>query len=131
MQLVTINGVTQVLLASNGRLTSVAVADGKQLWQHEWAANTIVQPAVIADGVVVTSQDAGIRRLALAQNSGAWTIQERWTSNGLKPYFNDFVIHATSAFSHGAVTCQSPAVGLLLSLSIPVPNSIASSLKWQ
>lgn len=97
-QLVTINGVTQVLLTSNGRLTSVAVADGKQLWQHEWAANTIVQPAVIAGGVVVTSQDAGIRRLALAQNSGAWTIQERWTSNGLKPYFNDFVIHKGHAF---------------------------------
>ena len=97
-QLVTINGVTQVLLTSNGRLTSVGIADGKQLWQHEWAANTIVQPAVIADGVVVTSQDAGIRRLALAQNSGAWTIQERWTSNGLKPYFNDFVIHKGHAF---------------------------------
>lgn len=97
-QLVTINGVTQVLLTSNGRLTSVAVADGKQLWQHEWAANTIVQPAVIADGVLVTSQENGIRRLALAQNSGAWTIQERWTSNGLKPYFNDFVIHKGHAF---------------------------------
>jgi len=98
-QLVTINGVTQVLLTSNGRLTSVAIADGKQLWQHEWAANSIVQPAVIEDGnVVVTSQEAGIRRLALAQNSGAWTIQERWTSNGLKPYFNDFVVHKGYAF---------------------------------
>jgi len=98
-QLVTINGVTQVLLASNGKLTSVAVADGKQLWQHDWAANTIVQPAVIADGnVLLTSQESGIRRLALAQNSGAWTIQERWTSNGLKPYFNDFVVHKGHVF---------------------------------
>lgn len=98
-QLVTINGVAQVLLASNGKLTSVAVADGKQLWQHDWAANTIVQPAVIADGnVLLTSQEAGIRRLALAQNSGAWTIQERWTSIGLKPYFNDFVVHKGHVF---------------------------------
>lgn len=98
-QLVTINGVAQVLLTSEGRLTSVAVTDGKQLWQHEWAANTIVQPAVIADGnVLLTSQEAGLRRLALANNSGAWTIQERWTSNGLKPYFNDFVVHQGHAF---------------------------------
>jgi outer membrane protein assembly factor BamB len=97
--LVTINGVAQVLLTSDGELTSVAVADGKQLWQHQWAANTIVQPALMSDGnVLVTSQEAGIRRIALAQNSGAWTIQERWTSNGLKPYFNDFVIHNGHAF---------------------------------
>lgn len=97
--LVTINGVAQVLLTSDGELTSVAVADGKQLWQHAWAANTIVQPALMSDGnVLVTSQEAGIRRIALAQHSGAWTIQERWTSNGLKPYFNDFVIHKGHAF---------------------------------
>lgn len=97
--LVTINGVAQVLLTSDGELTSVAVADGKQLWQHQWAANTIVQPALMNDGnVLVTSQESGLRRLALAHNSGAWTIQERWTSNGLKPYFNDFVIHKGHAF---------------------------------
>lgn len=97
--LVTIDGVAQVLLTSDGELTSVAVADGKQLWQHAWSANTIVQPALMSDGnVLVTSQEAGIRRIALAQNSGAWTIQERWTSNGLKPYFNDFVIHKGHAF---------------------------------
>ncbi len=97
--LVTINGVPQILLTSDGELTSVSVADGKQLWQHAWAANTIIQPALMSDGnVLVTSQEAGIRRIAVAQNSGAWTIQERWTSNGLKPYFNDFVIHKGHAF---------------------------------
>lgn len=97
--LVTINGVAQVLLTSDGRLTSVAISDGKQLWQHQWAANSIVQPAVTADGnVLITSQEAGIRRIALAQSAGAWTVSERWTSNGLKPYFNDFVVHKGHAF---------------------------------
>jgi outer membrane protein assembly factor BamB len=98
-QLATINGVAQVLLTSDGRLTSVSPADGKQLWQHEWAANSIVQPAVIAsDNVLVTSQEAGIRRIALTNNAGAWSVAERWTSNGLKPYFNDFVVHKGHAF---------------------------------
>ena len=97
--LATINGVPQVLLTSDGRLTSVAPADGKQLWQHEWGANSIVQPALTADGnVLITSQESGIRRLSLTNNAGAWSVAERWTSNGLKPYFNDFVVHKGHAF---------------------------------
>src|SRR5688572_4640058 len=97
--LVTIDGVAQVLLTSDGRVTSVALADGKQLWQHEWAANSIVQPAMTADGnVLITSQEAGIRRISLTNNAGEWSVAERWTSNGLKPYFNDFVVHKGHAF---------------------------------
>ena len=97
--LVTINGVAQVLLTSDGRLTSVSLTDGKQLWQHQWGANSIVQPAVTPDGnILITSQESGIRRLALANDGGTWTVSERWTSNGLKPYFNDFVVHKGYAF---------------------------------
>jgi outer membrane protein assembly factor BamB len=40
----------------------------------------------------------GMRRLAIAHNSGAWTAAERWTSTGLKPYFNDFVLHNGHAY---------------------------------
>jgi outer membrane protein assembly factor BamB len=98
-QLVTIDGVAQVLLMSGAGVTSVAPADGKQLWQHAWSGNSIVQPALTPDGdVLITSQDNGARRLAVAHNSGGWTATERWTSNTLKPYFNDFVIHKGHAY---------------------------------
>jgi outer membrane protein assembly factor BamB len=98
-QLVTIDGVTQILLMSSNGATSVAPADGKQLWTHAWSVNTIVQPAVTADGdVLITSQENGARRLAVAHNASGWSVSERWTSNGLKPYFNDFVIHKGYVF---------------------------------
>jgi outer membrane protein assembly factor BamB len=93
-QLVTIDGVTQVLMMSATAATSVAPLDGKQLWSHAWSVNAIVQPAVTDDGdVLITSQQNGARRLAVAHNASGWSVSERWTSNGLKPYFNDFVIH--------------------------------------
>lgn len=97
--LVTIDGVPQVLLMSGSRAISLAIADGKQLWQHDWSVNSIVQPAVTPDGdVLLTSQDNGTRRIAVTHNSNGWTTTERWTSNGLKPYFNDFVVHKGHAY---------------------------------
>jgi len=99
----TIDGVAQVLLLSGGGATSVAPADGSVLWQHSWVEGvSIVQPALTADGVLIAGGDtmggAGIRRLAVAHGPGGWTVEERWTSRGLKPYFNDFVVHEGHAF---------------------------------
>ena len=101
---VTIEGVEQILLSSGGLLTSVAPADGTVLWQHTWQEGvSIVQPALIADGEVLMAGGdmmggVGMRRLAVAHDSAGWSIEERWTTRGLKPYFNDYVVHKGHAF---------------------------------
>jgi hypothetical protein len=41
---------------------------------------------------------AGMRRLAIAHKPDGWSIEERWTSTGLKPYYNDFVVHEGHAY---------------------------------
>ena len=99
-QLLTIDGVPQVLLLSGSGLTSVAPADGKVLWDHAWKGYPIVQPAQTPEGNVLISvtESSGTRRIAVAHGAGGWTVQERWTSIGLKPYFNDFVVHKGHAF---------------------------------
>ena len=98
--LATIDGVAQVLFLSGAGAAAVVPADGTLLWEHAWKGYPIVQPAVTADGDVLISVTvgSGTRRLAVAPGPGGWTIEERWTSNGLKPYFNDFVVHEGHAF---------------------------------
>jgi outer membrane protein assembly factor BamB len=102
--LVTIDGVTQVLLLRGSRTISVAPADGALLWEHTWEPGVgIVQPALAPGGdVLITIGDAmggvGIRRVAAAKGAAGWSVTERWTSRGLKPYFNDFVVHNGHAY---------------------------------
>ncbi len=105
-QMATIDGVAQVLLLQGAGVTSVAPADGTLLWEHAWPGDGIVQPALTADGDVLIGTGSGmgagagmgVRRIAVAHEPGGWKTQERWTSDGLKPYFNDFVVHDGHAF---------------------------------
>jgi hypothetical protein len=99
----TIDGVAQILLLTGAGATSVAPANGDVLWEYSWPGSVIVQPALIADGEVLINTSAstggvGVRRIAVAHGPDGWSVEERWTSNGLKPYFNDFVVHKGHAF---------------------------------
>ncbi|MFB3826526.1 MAG: PQQ-binding-like beta-propeller repeat protein [Bryobacteraceae bacterium] len=102
--LLTIGGVAQVLLANEDGVASVAPADGKVLWKHAYPHASILQPALAADGSVLiaatgpTGGGAGMRRLAVSHGPGGWSAAEVWTTNGLKPYFNDFVVHKGHAY---------------------------------
>jgi len=93
--LVELDGVTQILLQNAAGIFGVSPGDGKKLWEHAWPGGPIVQPALTGDGDLLVSVDerTGIRRLSVRQQAGEWTVQTRWTSARLKPYFNDSVIH--------------------------------------
>ena len=102
--LATIDGVEQVLMLSGGGITSVEPATGTLLWERRMGGNNIVQPALTAEGDVLvgaidsSASGIGTRRLAVAHGPGGWTVEERWMSTGLKPSFNDYVVHKGHAF---------------------------------
>jgi outer membrane protein assembly factor BamB len=102
--LFTIDGVPQVVLLRGGRTISVSPVDGTLLWEHRGEpAIGFVQPTLVGErDILISGADAmgghGIRRIAVNQGSGGWTVEERWTSRGLKPYFNDYVVHKGHAY---------------------------------
>ncbi len=107
--LANLGGVPQILLLNGVGVIGVAPTDGKLLWEHAWKSDGIVQPFVIAGPEAAKSDvlmgsgsglgaEVGLRRIAVAHVTDKWTVEERWTSNGLKPYYNDFVVHKGYAF---------------------------------
>jgi outer membrane protein assembly factor BamB len=117
-QLVMLDGVTQVLILSSPGVVSVNPADGKLLWDYKWDGGAIIQPGVTEDGdILINSMSAmggvGTRRLTIKHDANGWTPEERWTTNGLKPYFNDYVIHKGHAygFDNNILACIDLADG--------------------
>jgi outer membrane protein assembly factor BamB len=102
--LLTLGGVAQILLLTHAGVTSVAPADGSLLWEHAWPGIGIVQPALATESDLLISMvdgsaaPIGTRRLSVAQRDGGWSVEERWTSNSLKPSFSPIVVHQGYAF---------------------------------
>jgi outer membrane protein assembly factor BamB len=103
-QLSTIDGVPQIVLLRGAGAHSVAPADGTLLWEHAWPdVGAILQPARVSDhDLLITANDmsggVGTRRISVAHGPGGWTVDERWTTTGLKPYFSDLVVHGGHAY---------------------------------
>ncbi len=102
--LATLDGVPQIVMLNGAGAIGVNPADGALLWKHDWRGDGIVQPALIPGGGVLIgsgsgmSAGTGVRRVAVSHGPGGWNVEERWTSNGLKPYYNDFAVHKGHAY---------------------------------
>jgi len=110
--LVTVDGVRQVVLLSDVGATSVSPADGAVLWEHGWPGSAIVQPASTDTGDILVSSvgqsgGLGMRRVSATRGEHGWSTSTRWTTTGLKPYFNDLVVHEGHAYGidGGILSC--------------------------
>ncbi len=89
-------GVPQVLMVTGKGVMSLAPEDGHVLWDHSWETPgyRVVQPNVVGNQVLIgTNNGMGTRLINVQKAEDAWNGEEAWTSRGLKPYFNDFVVH--------------------------------------
>lgn len=98
--LMTLDGVRQVLFMNKESVTSFAPASGKELWTIKVPGGSpIVQPAQINQSDIlinigdVTTPLREMRYVTVKNGSGGMTTEDRWKTDQLKPYFNDFVIH--------------------------------------
>ena len=89
-------GVPQILFASPEALESLDPTTGQLLWSFRpslWKGPAKCQPQLLSDSslIVPVGDGVGLARLDVVRTGDTWTITERWSSNALKPSFNDFV----------------------------------------
>jgi hypothetical protein len=90
----------QVLFLSNEGATSFSPEDGKEIWKFPIKGAQIVQPALINENnILINAGDMkGLKCITIKNRSGRWTTEERWSTDKIKPYFNDFVVHKGYAY---------------------------------
>jgi outer membrane protein assembly factor BamB len=97
-QLVTLCDQQLVLLASTSKIIAVDPASGEVIWEYKHDGQrgmAIVQPQQInSKSVIVPFGDGGgVARIDVELVENAWRVTERWTTQQLKPSFNDFVYY--------------------------------------
>jgi outer membrane protein assembly factor BamB len=101
-QLARLGGRDQVLMFSDDGVAGVAPADGAVLWKHNAQERSprSVQPLALDDRRVMFGNglDLGVTMLEVTPDGGGWKTRQVWTSRGLKPSFNDFVVQGDSAY---------------------------------
>jgi len=96
-----IDGVSQILLMSKSGATSIDPTSGKQLWKYSkpMTYDRILQPAEVKTGdFLFANETAGLSRVIVSNVRGIWSVKELWTSEEMKLYFNDFIIHKGHAY---------------------------------
>jgi hypothetical protein len=115
-ELFKLGGTSQVLFLNKSGANSYNPADGKILWTLPWTGGHIIQPAILGDNDLMMSMGdlAGVKRIEVKNESGKWTTKEIWSSDKLKPYFNDFVIHKEHVygFENTVLACIDIAKGI-------------------
>ena len=93
-----LDGEDLVLFTDGKGLMALDPVDGTVLWQilpSGWTGPPMVQLQQLSpDSLAVALGDgAGIARIQARVVDGEWKAEEIWSSQGLKPSYNDFVVH--------------------------------------
>ncbi len=114
MQPARLEGVEQLLMATEQGLASFQPQGGEVLWNHVWEINGIqrvVQPAILSETDVLLGSPfgEGLRRIHVSKQDDKWDSQEVWTTKDISPYYNDFVVHGDHlyGFDGAFLTCVS------------------------
>lgn len=105
-QLASFGGVQQVLYLSDKEFTAADPATGKKIWgfpaSHVRTGMPATQPHLISPKqVMIAFSEAGgtmLLDVAPGAEGKEWSVEPKWQSRDLKPYFNDYVRYEDAVY---------------------------------
>ncbi|MDB5344564.1 MAG: outer membrane protein assembly factor BamB [Schlesneria sp.] len=96
-QVMTIADRRQIVMHDDAGLRGLQLEDGKVLWDHPspnaGSFQPMLQPHLLANDRLLVNWDSGLLCLKISSTDDKWQTESQWTSNRLKPSFNEFAIH--------------------------------------
>lgn len=88
----------QILQISDYGIEAFEPATGKLLWEDKWELKNnprVAQPCIEDFYTLVagTGQGKGARKIKVVKEGDVFVPKILWTSEGFRPYFNDYVFH--------------------------------------
>ena len=113
---ITYNGTRQVLFLTPSALTSVAPADGTELWSYAWGDGiNIATPLFVPDDLVFVSAsyDKGSAVVRMSGQGDALAVEEVWASRVMRNHFNSSVLldGYLYGFDNANLKCVEAATG--------------------
>lgn len=93
-----LGGRSLVLFSDPTGVQAIDPVDGRTIWKYKpsgWRGMVLCQPQAIDEtSILVPLGDGiGMTRLSVARKGDEWQIDEVWSTNQMKPSFNDFVYY--------------------------------------
>ncbi len=112
-----IDGQQVVLMLTNDGLSAVDAASGELQFDYPWEFQgyRVLQPLLLSSTEMLlgTGMGTGTRRIDIQHDESGWQTDEVWTSQGIKPDFNDYVVQGgyLFGFDHNIFACLDVATG--------------------
>jgi outer membrane protein assembly factor BamB len=94
-QLMTLNGVQQIVFTNRTYINSYSLKDWSILWSLPCESEPIVQPSQLNETDILINAGGlkEMQRLTIENKNSKWKAIQRWKSELLKPYFNDNIVY--------------------------------------
>jgi outer membrane protein assembly factor BamB len=115
-QLMTLDGVEQIVMHDGHALAGYDIAAGTKLWEKSWTGQNgapMLQPHLTAAGDLLISTEPGAAQLRINRDGDQWNVTPQWETKTFRPGFSDFVVHdgLLLGLDNGILCCYEVASG--------------------
>jgi outer membrane protein assembly factor BamB len=93
--IVDLGGTRQLVTVTQKNIVSVAMADGRLLWQRPWVSrstNNSITPILYGDTLIVTGHELGVIALRPVRREGAWAAEVAWEQSEVAMFMSNPVL---------------------------------------